>query len=217
MNENINQKRLCCVAPREISSQKKDSIILREDSGHAMEIDTALAIFFQRERSRPKRVLDLGCGEVDRKFNGIEVQRCDIHPIETKNFTLCDLNKNFPYKDNSFDWILAVEILEHLENPWHFFRECKRVATNHGIVFFSVPFMESPLQRVTFYNTGNFLFFGETKKLSYRDGFKHITPIFEWQLDQIFTANDLTMEERFVVETTMNKAEILVEKIRIKK
>lgn len=44
-----------------------------------------------------------------------------------------NLNKDLPFEDGTFDGALAMEVIEHLENPFHFLREMFRV-TKHWIV-----------------------------------------------------------------------------------
>lgn len=75
-------------------------------------------------------VLNLGCGQDDR---GIGV---DIHynpDIEA------DLNDGIPVADDSVDRIIASHVLEHLENPSLFFRECRRVLRDTGELEIEVP------------------------------------------------------------------------------
>jgi len=196
--------------------------VVREDRGCAFEIEDALKVLYIDAKKPLSPIVDLGCGEKIRIFNGkdkekLEVQRCDIWDTHVENLIVSDLNNEFPYQANTFDWILAIEILEHLENPWHFFRECKRISRNEASIFLTVPFIESPRQRVRFYDTGGFGFFGDTKKLSYRDAYKHITPIFEWQLAQIFISLGMVLEHRLLIETKYSNFEILMMRIRVEK
>ena len=46
-----------------------------------------------------------------------------------------------PFKNESFDCILAIEVFEHLENPEVFVDEAYRVLNKTGIMFVTVPFM----------------------------------------------------------------------------
>ena len=46
-----------------------------------------------------------------------------------------------PFQRDSFDCLVATEVLEHLRNPFHFADEALRVLRNGGSVIVTVPFM----------------------------------------------------------------------------
>ncbi len=46
-----------------------------------------------------------------------------------------------PFESDSFDCILAIEVFEHLENPYEFVGEANRVLTKGGVIVVSVPFL----------------------------------------------------------------------------
>ena len=50
-----------------------------------------------------------------------------------------DLNQDFPFSDNSIDEIFASHILEHLDDPFHFFAECYRIMTDGARLEIHVP------------------------------------------------------------------------------
>jgi 2-polyprenyl-3-methyl-5-hydroxy-6-metoxy-1,4-benzoquinol methylase len=75
-------------------------------------------------------VLNLGCGKDER---GIGI---DIH-YEPDIFH--NLNEGIPVNDDSADVIIAEHVLEHLENPTQFFRECRRVLRDDGELRLEVP------------------------------------------------------------------------------
>ena len=53
---------------------------------------------------------------------------------------LCDLNKEkIPREDNSFDIIIAGEVLEHTINPYKVVKEFHRILKQNGILILSVP------------------------------------------------------------------------------
>jgi SAM-dependent methyltransferase len=51
-----------------------------------------------------------------------------------------DLNKKFPFKDNSIDEILLSHTLEHFHEPLLILKECYRVLKDKGIVEIYVPY-----------------------------------------------------------------------------
>lgn len=48
---------------------------------------------------------------------------------------------NLPYKDNTFDYHLSFEVLEHIEDPYRFFDEASRVLKKGGYIVLTVPFL----------------------------------------------------------------------------
>jgi 2-polyprenyl-3-methyl-5-hydroxy-6-metoxy-1,4-benzoquinol methylase len=96
-------------------------------------------------------ILDVGCGEgftlerfykekIGKNFEGIEY---DSEAVKTANELYPHLNikqgdiYKLPYKNNSFDLVVATEVLEHLENPKKAYRELLRVSRKY--VLLSVP------------------------------------------------------------------------------
>ncbi len=57
------------------------------------------------------------------------------------NTVLGDAN-NLPFENEKFDWIVANEVLEHLENPEAAILEWKRCLKPQGKILLSVPFRE---------------------------------------------------------------------------
>lgn len=52
---------------------------------------------------------------------------------------LADLNGNFPMANESVGTIIASEIIEHLDNPLHFLKECKRILKSYGCLVLTTP------------------------------------------------------------------------------
>ncbi|HEX9295938.1 MAG TPA: class I SAM-dependent methyltransferase [Polyangiaceae bacterium] len=98
-----------------------------------------------------------------------------------------DLNQVFPFDDATFDIAMAVEILEHLENPRFFLRELWRVLRPGGTAIVSTPNLTSLLSRVLFAFVGQWdLFFNHPWRL--RDPYSslvhgHITPMPRWLVE----------------------------------
>jgi len=161
------------------------------------------------------KCLDVGCKDYRFEFSEYEVHRCDIVPREMPNFKVVDLNKRWDYPDESFDVIRACEVIEHLENPWHFFREAKRVLKEGGIIVFSTPNPLCPASRRLFYDTGCFHWFAPSNQ-EFRN-MEHITPIFLWQIEMICTKLGLKVEEVRYNDEDSNSSgyqEILIVRIR---
>lgn len=100
---------------------------------------------------RIESVLDVGCGEgftlnklsenkIGKRLEGIDFQKSAIeigrklHPhLKLETGTIYDLS----FKDNSFDLVMATEVLEHLEDPRKGLKELIRVSKKYLLL--SVP------------------------------------------------------------------------------
>lgn len=108
-------------------------------------VERFVSYFYQVDsaiKACPKNVLEIGVGNKTvsnyLKGRGIEVVTCDFD-AELDPDEVADIRK-MPFADNSFDVVLACEILEHI--PFEDFQialsELKRVSA--GTVIVSVPF-----------------------------------------------------------------------------
>lgn len=80
------------------------------------------------------RILDVGCGP--NKQPG--VIGVDFNP-NTAADVLCDLNRPLPFADNSFDQVLAVHVIEHLEDVMKAMAEFHRVTRPGGRLYIVTP------------------------------------------------------------------------------
>ncbi|HXT64675.1 MAG TPA: class I SAM-dependent methyltransferase, partial [Pyrinomonadaceae bacterium] len=103
-------------------------------------------------------LVDVGCGEGQLwphvrerfgKYVGVDCIRYDDFPASGE-FHLANLDtgqKDLP--DNYADVVVAVETIEHLENPWAFMRELVRVAKPGASVIVTTPNQLSFLSLLT--------------------------------------------------------------------
>ena len=116
------------------------------------------------------RVLDVGCanGELIDYLNqkGLETYGTDIENFLTKGdpveFRKADLNyEKLPWVDGVFQGITAIEIYEHLENPFHFIRELARVLEQGGTLILTTPNPHHLFNKLSFLINGEFYRFSE--------------------------------------------------------
>jgi len=103
-------------------------ILHDSDGGHA---DNVFDVVTKLLPDKPQRIVDLGCGA----FRWIK-KDYDITRVDIRNFNdniVYDLNKDFPFKDKEFDGVIAIELIEHLKNPFKFLKECFRIS-KHWII-----------------------------------------------------------------------------------
>ena len=103
-------------------------------------------------RFNPKNILDVGCSdglllECFYKY-GVECYGVDISKkalsyapqVIRHNLILLDIEReNLPFKDNTFDVITILEVLEHLHDHKRIISEMYRVLKPGGIVLMSTP------------------------------------------------------------------------------
>lgn len=95
----------------------------------------------------PARILDVGAGEgyftKVLSDKGYEVEACDylqeIFKVKDVPFHKADLNLSIPLPDNTYDAIVSIEVLEHLENHIRFMSEIMRVTKPGGRLVLTTP------------------------------------------------------------------------------
>ena len=148
---------------------------------------------FEKFVSAPAKVVDLAAGEgafslvlqrlghdvtaVD--FSGENWKATNI-PLELR-----DLDSEFAAsiiaEHGKFDAVAAIEIVEHLENPFRFIRQCAELLKPNGLMFLTTPNVEAVNSRLIFFYSGRLNSFGayETVRPA------HITPIFKWKMEMM--------------------------------
>jgi len=92
-------------------------------------------------------LLDLGCGKAplfiaykDYVSNIICVDwENTLHKNEYLDFE-CDLTKVLPFSDGEFDTIILSDVLEHIPQPEHLWKEMSRILSRNGKIIMNVPF-----------------------------------------------------------------------------
>jgi SAM-dependent methyltransferase len=93
------------------------------------------------------RLLDVPAGHgalaVGLNQLGFEVFGCDLYPhiFDAKGIEIRkgDLDDRLPYDDQSFEYVVCIEGLEHIENPANAIREFSRLLVLGGTLIVSVP------------------------------------------------------------------------------
>lgn len=60
-------------------------------------------------------------------------------------FKVFDVNKKWPFGDDSFDFIFCCSLIEHVENPKKMFSEIRRTLKKSGYLYLSFPPFYSPV------------------------------------------------------------------------
>ncbi len=138
------------------------------------------------------KVLDCGAGHgaftKELYEEGYDVSACDLFPeifhydkVECKK---ADVTESLPFEDNSFDAIVAMEIMEHIQDHEVFFAECHRILKPGGSVYISTPNILSLKSRSRFFFTGFFYSFKPLEIRNY-DGLQHVASLTLDQYDYL--------------------------------
>lgn len=129
------------------------------------------------------QILELGAGAgalsqrlADRGYRVCASDLFDANftPRERIPFVAVDLNQAFAAQlQRRFDAIVALELIEHLENPRHFFRQCRQLLGAGGHLLVSTPNLANPVSQAMFLREGMFQWFRDA---DYREQ-GHIMPL----------------------------------------
>src|SRR5688500_5131881 len=148
---------------------------------------------FQKYLPQPVKVADLAAGEgafsVKLKELGHDVRAVDASsdnwkvpdiPLEIKDLD-SDFAASVVSEHGQFDAVVAIEIIEHLENPFRFVRDFTLLLEPVFCLFLTKTNVAAVNSHLIFLYTGRLNSFGayETVRPS------HITPIYKWKLEMM--------------------------------
>jgi methionine biosynthesis protein MetW len=131
------------------------------------------------------KVLDIGCGRglfllaAPKEINilGVDVINTDVEICSKKGLkvTNADVEKKLPFKDESFNGVTLIHVIEHFEKPHEVIDEIKRILKKEGKIVILTPnfatdhkrFYNDPTHKKPFTKRGLF-------KLLNDSGFKEI-------------------------------------------
>lgn len=142
------------------------------------------------------KAMDLGCGRGEwlkllrdsHKFSTLscmDILDCRLPEVKDVAYVEADLAKDrFNFPENEFQFLFAIEVIEHIENPRHFIREAFRLLRPGGTFIVSTPNVDSLRSKISFLLRGYFPPFCQADYT----GSGHISPIS--QLDFIRMAKE---------------------------
>lgn len=133
-----------------------------EDAAHNIAIIKVHPVVLDLIKDEPQKDvgLDLGCGtgillaeisQFSKEITGVDYSDGMLNEARKKQsmgakirFVKADLNKKLPFDNDSFDYVIAVLTLHHLENLEEIYQEIFRVLKTNGFLIFD-EFVTRPL------------------------------------------------------------------------
>jgi SAM-dependent methyltransferase len=114
---------------------------------------------------RGARILDAPCGEGELAGEllrmGFDLVAADVteaaRAVLGDKLRIVDLDGPLPWPDNSFDLVLCVEGIEHLQNPFACLSELRRIVRPKGLLLLTTPNTTSIRSRVRFLGSGFYI------------------------------------------------------------
>lgn len=175
-----------------------------------------LAYFKKQQEPEKLKVLDMGAGHgaFSKRLHdmGFDVHACDLFPenfvfdkIECKKV---DITGDFPYEDNTFDIIIAIEVSEHVLDHEKFFSETNRILKPGGRFYVSTPNILSLKSRVRFLFSG-FPYSFKPLEIKNYDGLQHVASLTLDQYDYLAVKNNFQQAE-FEIDKEQSTSKLLM-------
>jgi len=161
------------------------SLLLTEKPGLVLDVPAGEGALAASARESGHEVR---CGDVD-------VSRFKVQGIECDQV---DLNEPWPYTSSMFDYVVSIEAIEHLENPWHVVREANRVLKQGGKLIITTPNILTIKSRLSylFYGYPNYFHYMIEHDPDRRDEspVDHINPVSFLELRHILSRSGFRIE-----------------------
>lgn len=147
-------------------------------------------------------VLDVGCG-IGRHLAalgpkplrvGVEISLEALKRAQARSSEVFLIQANayhLPFASSSFDTVLSIDIIEHLEHPVDLLQEMFRVLRPRGHMILQTP--NYPIKR--FYDVINYMKPGGWRR-SIKDDPTHVVKLSWWQLEHLMTKDFVIIESR---------------------
>jgi len=114
--------------------------------------------------------------------------------FKVSEIQVLEFNLNLDFSNiGKFDIVIAIELIEHLENQFHFIRCVKKIMNTEAIFYLSTPNVENTFVRMRYFLLGTLYWFGQSEL----EGTGHISPIFKHILDFNLSQNNLKIQKYF--------------------
>ena len=127
-------------------------------------------------------ILDVGAGQgaLSKRLHeaGYKVYACEFNKdyfvYDKVEFKEANVAEYLPYDNNSFDIVVAAELIEHLLDQTKFLNECNRVLKPGGSLVISTPNILSLKSRLQFFSSGYYWSY-DPLDMNDRSSLQHVT------------------------------------------
>ena len=121
------------------------------------------------DREKRGKILDVGCARGDYSIKlkemgyvVVAIDACkEFQHKDQIEYKACDVTKELPFPNESFDYILLAEIIEHLKNPYFVVSEINRIVKKNGTIILSTPNILNIKSRMRFLFEGSYDYYRE--------------------------------------------------------
>jgi hypothetical protein len=128
--------------------------------------------------------------------NGYRAKGPDLDPSDWKvpgvQVRAFDLNRPIASPPGPYHAVVAIEVIEHLHNPYKFLPDCRRMMRTGAVLIFSTPNLLDLDPRRIFLTTGQF--FNVRKGCVFSTGHTMILP--SWLLEQVLEIEGFRVRRR---------------------
>jgi cyclopropane fatty-acyl-phospholipid synthase-like methyltransferase len=155
------------------------------------------------------QVLELGAGvgafALRLKENGYQVSASGINSesfsVKEIPYFFLNLNESLPSERfKSYDGVVAISVIEHLENVFDFFRKVNYFLKPGGVAFITTPNILDTMSRLLFLHSGNLCMFQKTLVKEWG----HIQILPAWLLESAVEKAHLHFLEMYAIIDLMN-------------
>lgn len=187
MKGSISPRNVNEIALSEILNSIDENFQTKEQV-NILEIGSGAGAFIQHLKS-----------ELDNKNINYNIEAGDIEPHQINDQNLSfkcnflDAQTEFVL-DKKYDIIISIELIEHIENPFHFIREISKNLAENGVVLLTSPNILSLRSRLRYLLTGCTDYFRRPYN-EYWLNMGHVNPINPLQLIYILRKNGFSVKK----------------------